>query len=154
MWPQSQLREIVRREANCTLNKRNYDTGIRVSWSHFHSSQLIDISRCIIQLKIINKQAGFSFIEVLISLAIIALIGTGLLLALGTATKGSLQTDTRTEAENLAISVMESIKSANYVYAPSGGFAGYSFAAPPVNYQICTLDRSGLPPMTVPLIKS
>jgi prepilin-type N-terminal cleavage/methylation domain-containing protein len=62
-------------------------------------------------------QSGFSLIEVLVSLALMGIIGVALLGGLHTVSAVTLTTDERQTAKNLAENQMEDIK--NHAYAPS-----------------------------------
>jgi prepilin-type N-terminal cleavage/methylation domain-containing protein len=62
----------------------------------------------------LNNQKGFSLIEVLISLAILALLGVAFLTALSGASKILLKTDTSETARDLAVAQMERLKSEPY----------------------------------------
>lgn len=77
------------------------------------------------------NEKGFSLIEVIISIAILSIIGTGIMAALGTASKELLTTDERETAQNIAEMQMEYIKSQPYAssYLPediSATYPGYS----------------------------
>jgi prepilin-type N-terminal cleavage/methylation domain-containing protein len=93
-------------------------------------------------MKTLKNQCGFSFIEVLVALAIIGLTGMVFLVALQTATKVTGESNVRTTAKNLAVSQMDTIKAAVYIPAPSGIVANYSFSSPPAGFQVYTLDRN------------
>lgn len=93
-------------------------------------------------MKVLKNEQGFSLIEVLLSLAIIGLTASVFLFAIQTSSKATLISDVRVDAKNLAISQMDTIKAEEYVPAPSGGVAAYSFNSPSGNFQVCTLDRA------------
>lgn len=62
-------------------------------------------------------EKGFSFAEVMISLAILGIIAVGFLSGLGTASRGLLITDERETANNLAEAQMEYVKNLPYSVA-------------------------------------
>ncbi len=61
-----------------------------------------------------KSEKGFSLIEVIVSLAILGIIGASLLGALGTASKVLFIADVRETAKNLAESQMEYVKGQSY----------------------------------------
>ncbi len=61
-----------------------------------------------------KRERGFSFIEVVISLAVVGIVAVGFLSGLGTASKGLLITDERETANNLAEAQMEYVKNLPY----------------------------------------
>ena len=63
---------------------------------------------------LLKNEEGISLIEVLVALAILALIGVGFLSALATSSKAIIIADTRTTAESLARSQMEYVKDQPY----------------------------------------
>lgn len=80
-----------------------------------------------------KSEEGFSLLEVLVSLMILAMIGLAFLSALATGTKATLIMDERATARNLACSQMEYVKSQDYTASyppaaiPSGkDYVGYS----------------------------
>jgi len=77
----------------------------------------------------LKSQKGFSLVEVLVAVALIATIGVGIITALGGATRVLLRADTHETARDLAEAQMESIQSQEYeailpdydeITAPSG----------------------------------
>lgn len=85
-----------------------------------------------LKIKKENGQHGFSLVEVLVAIAILALVGSAFIGALST---GAIATRLQGEdvtARNLAQSQMENIKAA--VYDSSG--ASYSSISPPSGYTI------------------
>lgn len=61
-----------------------------------------------------KRERGFSFIEVVIALAVLGIIAVGFLSGLGTASKGLLIADERETANNLAEAQIESVKGQPY----------------------------------------
>ena len=93
-------------------------------------------------LKALKNQCGLSLVEVLVSLAIIGLTSAVFLSGLQTGSKATQLSDVHTTARSLAASQMDTIKSAGYIAAPSGGVAAYTPTSLPNGFQIYTLDRS------------
>ena len=91
-----------------------------------------------------EKQKGFSLIEVIISIAFISIVFVGFVMSLGSVGKAVLHSDTRTKARGFVTSEMENVKSSSYVYAPGNGVASYTFPSLPAGFQFATLDRNGL----------
>ena len=99
-------------------------------------------------LKTVDGQRGFTLIEVLITVALMGIVFTGFLLALSTASKANLLTDTRATAESLARSQLENVKQQVYIIAPDGGEATYSKIDAgdiPEGFTIQTIDGNGDP---------
>ena len=94
-----------------------------------------------------GRARGFTLIEVLIALALFAIIAIVFAGGLSTASKAVLTADVRTRAESLARTQMESVKnpSCGYQEAPDGGVANYtkidmtSFPS----YSIWSVSRNG-----------
>ena len=63
-----------------------------------------------------HNSKGFTFIEVIIALALLGIIGVAFLSGLFTASKAILIADERTTAESLARSQMEYVKNCSYEY--------------------------------------
>ena len=61
-----------------------------------------------------KSEKGFTFVEVVIALAIVGVIAVGFASGLGTAAKGMLTADERETANNLAGSQMEYVKNLPY----------------------------------------
>jgi prepilin-type N-terminal cleavage/methylation domain-containing protein len=96
-----------------------------------------------------GSSSGVTLIEVLVALALFAIIGIAFAGGLGTASKAVLIADVRTRAESLARTQMEAVKNPNCPYeeAPDGGVANYTkIEGIPDNYTICSFDRTGYPP--------
>ena len=62
-----------------------------------------------------NNQKGFSLVEILVSIALLSVIGVALLSSLGTSSKALMTMDQRQTAKNIAEAVMEHIKSMDYL---------------------------------------
>jgi prepilin-type N-terminal cleavage/methylation domain-containing protein len=92
-----------------------------------------------------GRSPGFTLIEVLIALALFAIIGIVFAGGLTTASKAVLVADVRTRAESLARTQMESIKNDEYSPAPTGGVGNYTKIDVPAGYAICSLDRDSEP---------
>jgi prepilin-type N-terminal cleavage/methylation domain-containing protein len=61
-----------------------------------------------------KNQGGFSLIEVLLSLALIGIVVTGILSALATSSRATLTNDVQTTAQNLAEGQIEYMRSQSY----------------------------------------
>jgi prepilin-type N-terminal cleavage/methylation domain-containing protein len=59
----------------------------------------------------LNNQKGFTLIEVIVSIALLAIVGVGLLSALVTTSRSLITTDERETAKNIAEMQMEYLKS-------------------------------------------
>ncbi len=67
----------------------------------------------------LSSNKGFSLVEVLVALALLATIGVGIITALGGATKVLLRADTHETARDIAEAQMESVQNQNFqVTAP------------------------------------
>jgi prepilin-type N-terminal cleavage/methylation domain-containing protein len=64
-----------------------------------------------------TQEAGFTFVEVLISLVILSIIATGFLSALAASSRSALRSEEHTSAESLARTEMEYVKNSIYVMA-------------------------------------
>jgi prepilin-type N-terminal cleavage/methylation domain-containing protein len=87
----------------------------------------------------IHNQKGFSFVEVLIALLIVAIVASAFLLALAGASKGLSVADIRTTAESLARTQIETIKEAVYINYAENAHAFYSLVSAPPNFGISTV---------------
>ena len=67
----------------------------------------------------IKSEKGFSFIEVVIALAVLGIIAVGFLSGMATASTGLLTTDERETANNLAEAQLEYVKNQQYQSAYS-----------------------------------
>jgi len=95
-----------------------------------------------------GRSHGFTLIEVLIALALFAIIAIVFAGGLATASRAVLIADVRTRAESLARTQMEAVKnpSCHYVEAPDGGVYNYTkITGIPEGYDICSLNRMGVP---------
>jgi prepilin-type N-terminal cleavage/methylation domain-containing protein len=87
---------------------------------------------------------GFTLIEVLVALALFGIIAITFAGGLGTASRAVLIADIRTNAESLARTQMEYVKSHNYTDAPDGGVAPYEKISDiPEYYTIWSVNRDG-----------
>jgi prepilin-type N-terminal cleavage/methylation domain-containing protein len=85
---------------------------------------------------------GFTLIEVLIALALFAIIGIVFAGGLATASRAVTIADVRTRAESLARTQMESVKEQEYVEAPDGGVHNYTkISGIPGGYTIWSMNR-------------
>ena len=66
------------------------------------------------KLKLFREQTGFTLLEVLIAVSILAVIGTGLLTALDTNSRATRTLDEKVVATNLATDHLEAIRSCPY----------------------------------------
>ena len=73
-----------------------------------------------------GRSRGFTLIEVLVALALFSIIAIVFAGGLGTASRAVFTADVRTNAESLARTQMEYVKSQQYEKAPSGGVATYN----------------------------
>ena len=91
-----------------------------------------------------DSSRGVTLIEVLVALALFAIIGIAFAGGLGTASRAVLIGDIRTNAESLARTQMEYIKELDYQEAPSGGVANYTKIADiPERYSVWSVNRDG-----------
>jgi len=95
-----------------------------------------------------GKSLGFTLIEVLIALALFAIIAIVFAGGLSTASRAVLTADVRTRAESLARTQMESIKKQGYEGEGQlvNGEALYlkiASADIPDSYEICSVSRNG-----------
>ena len=87
------------------------------------------------------RRRGFSLVEVLVGMAIFAIVAVGAFILMTTTTKAVMQARVHTNATNLAKNEMEFVKGVFYQAAPNGGFYAYAPDPPPSNYSVSTLDR-------------
>jgi prepilin-type N-terminal cleavage/methylation domain-containing protein len=94
-----------------------------------------------------RSSGGFTLIEVLIALALFGIIAITFAGGLSTSSKAALTADVRTNAESLARTQMEYVKSQSYNPAPDGGTANYikidTTRFP--GYTICSANGTGPP---------
>jgi prepilin-type N-terminal cleavage/methylation domain-containing protein len=91
-----------------------------------------------------DSSRGVTLIEVLVALALFAIIGIAFAGGLGTASRAVLIGDIRTNAESLARTQMEYIKELDYQEAPSGGVYNYTKIADiPERYSVWSVNRDG-----------
>ena len=95
---------------------------------------------------IVKNQKGIAFIETLIALVLLGLIGSAFMMALSASSKAIILSDELTTSESLARSQMEFIKQQDYDEAPPGGEASYpkvsNVAAATAGYEIWSVDRN------------
>jgi prepilin-type N-terminal cleavage/methylation domain-containing protein len=92
-----------------------------------------------------GSSLGFTLIEVLIALALFAIIAIVFAGGLSTASNAVNIADVRTRAESLARTQIESIKDQQYSPAPPGGAANYTKVDAPPGYSICSFNRASPP---------
>ena len=89
------------------------------------------------KFKLLRKQTGFTFMEILVALAILSIIGVAFLNALFTASKALAVSQESTGVASLASSQAERIKSEDYVtvadYNPSDPANRYELIDVPAN---------------------
>jgi prepilin-type N-terminal cleavage/methylation domain-containing protein len=93
-----------------------------------------------------GSSRGVTLIEVLVALALFAIIGIAFAGGLGTASRAVFTADIRTNAESLARTQMEYVKTQDYDYAPEGGVYNYtkiSYEDIPEGYTIWSVNRDG-----------
>jgi prepilin-type N-terminal cleavage/methylation domain-containing protein len=90
-----------------------------------------------------GRSRGFTLIEVLIALALFAIIAIVFAGGLSTASRAVLTADVRTRAESLARTQMESIKNQHYVEATASPWqVTYQKISGPDGYSICSCLNS------------
>lgn len=93
-----------------------------------------------------GRSGGFTLIEVLIALALFAIIAIVFAGGLTTASRAVTIADIRTRAESLARTQMESVKEQDYEHAPDGGVYNYTkISDVSEGYSICSLNRASPP---------
>lgn len=100
---------------------------------------------------VLKNQKGIAFIETLIALVLLGLIGAAFMMALSVSSKAIILSDELTISESLARSQMEFIKNQGYITAadydpgvPGSGESVYQKIAPvPDGYTIWSEDRAG-----------
>jgi prepilin-type N-terminal cleavage/methylation domain-containing protein len=97
----------------------------------------------------LGDERGFSLLEVIVSLALLGIVGVGLLSALATVSSVTLKTDERQTATNLAETQMEYVKNQGYAasYTPApipSNYVGYT-----VNITASSLQDSNIQKITV-----
>jgi prepilin-type N-terminal cleavage/methylation domain-containing protein len=91
-----------------------------------------------------GRPRGFTLIEVLIALALFAIIAIVFAGGLSTASRAVTIADVRTRAESLARTQMEAVKNPGCVYveAPDGGVANYTKISDiPEGYTVWSMNR-------------
>ena len=89
-----------------------------------------------------GRSRGFTLIEVLIALALFAIIGIAFAGGLATASRAVLTADVRTRAESLARTQIESVKKQTYIEAtgPAWQVTYDRISGIPDGYSICSLN--------------
>ena len=83
-----------------------------------------------------KSEKGFTFIEVVIGLAIMGVIAVGFIGGLGTAAKGLMIADERETANNLAEAQMENVKNQQYIDYSEDPHGVYDTIGTPPNYSV------------------
>ena len=100
-----------------------------------------------------GSSGGFTFIEVLIALALFAIIGIVFAGGLSTASRATITADVRTNAESLARTQMEHVKSLGYIDYSESGHDDYDLITTPEGYEIAPVGveelQGGLQKITV-----
>lgn len=93
-----------------------------------------------------GSSPGVTLIEVLVALALFSIIAIAFANGLGTASKAVLTGDIRTNAESLARTQMEYVKSQDYISADEGEatYLKIDMSGFP-SYSICSYNRTGPP---------
>jgi prepilin-type N-terminal cleavage/methylation domain-containing protein len=99
---------------------------------------------------LLGSSRGVTLIEVLVALALFAIIGIAFAGGLGTASKAVLTGDIRTNAESLARTQMEQVKNQDYYPAPDGGVSNYTKITDILledykGYTVWSVNRDGVP---------
>jgi prepilin-type N-terminal cleavage/methylation domain-containing protein len=88
-----------------------------------------------------GSSRGMTLIEVVVALALFAIIAIAFAGGLGTASRAVLTADIRTNAESLARTQMEYVKNQEYEEAPPGGVATYNKTTDiPYGYTIWSIN--------------
>ncbi len=101
-----------------------------------------------------RSEKGLALVEVLVSVALLGIIGVGLLSAMGSASRAVVLNDTRVTAKNLAETQMEYIKglayAASYVPAPIAlDYSGYA-----AGIAVAPLQDSSVQKITVTITRN
>jgi prepilin-type N-terminal cleavage/methylation domain-containing protein len=83
-----------------------------------------------------EKEKGFSLIEVMLAIALLGIIAVAFLGALSTGSKAIIIADERATAESIARSQMEDIKKHDYIYYDVAGHGLYEKITPPSGYDV------------------
>lgn len=111
-------------------------------------------------LRFSNGESGVTFIETIVALAILGMIGVTFLNGLTTASKAVLITDRQTTATNLAQSQMEWVKNADYsptgqyLPAPIPGSKDYIDYSAAISAQSLNTPDNGIQKITVRIYHS
>jgi len=96
-------------------------------------------------LRSTRGEKGFTLIEVIIAMALLAIVAVAILSGLSTGSRAIFVADERATAESLARSQMEYVKKLSYTKAPNGGEAIYANAkiSVPSGYEVKSINRAG-----------
>ena len=92
-----------------------------------------------------EREKGFSLLEVIIAIALMGIVAVAFLGALATGSRAIFIADERATAESLARTQMEYMKNQPYRYALAGGEATYALAkisVPSADYEIRSVNRA------------
>ncbi len=94
------------------------------------------------KLKIVREQLGFTLIEVLVAVSILAVIGTGLLSAMEANSRATRTVDEQVMAANLATDYLETIRGSPYaeIYPNAGENITVPFQYSVVIETECSID--------------
>lgn len=85
---------------------------------------------------IVKNQKGIAFIETLMALVLLGIIGAAFMMALSASSRAIILSDELTTSESLARSQMEFIKQQDYIDYSIDGHAEYLLITPPNGYEI------------------
>jgi prepilin-type N-terminal cleavage/methylation domain-containing protein len=91
-----------------------------------------------------RNQKGFTLLETIVGLAVVAVIGVGILLSLATTTRSNITNSNLTKAESLARAQMEYVQSQPYTtgsYQVITAPTGYTFTTPMISSMGTDLQR-------------
>jgi prepilin-type N-terminal cleavage/methylation domain-containing protein len=83
-----------------------------------------------------EREKGFSLMEVMVAIALMGIVAVAFLGALSTGSKAIFIADERATAESLARSQMEYVKNQDYIDYSKSGHAEYQKITPPSGYAI------------------
>lgn len=96
-----------------------------------------------------NSEKGFSLIEVMVSLALLGIIGVGFLSALATVSRVTLTTDERQTASSLVETQMEYVKGQAYFVSYTPAPLPPEYADYTVTVDVASLQDSSIQKITI-----